>query len=120
MRPTRVITIDANKRPDKDSNLKSNVRVVMSTSCSTIVFAAADEGMSGINMETQTRHEATLDCVDLMSKENNITHADLPLIFPPPLFLEALLEKSLAFEKKKCSQYLFEKKNKVLFHEKRF
>eukprot|EP00554_Chaetoceros_debilis_P008410 CAMPEP_0194104682 /NCGR_PEP_ID=MMETSP0150-20130528/5019_1 /TAXON_ID=122233 /ORGANISM="Chaetoceros debilis, Strain MM31A-1" /LENGTH=561 /DNA_ID=CAMNT_0038792311 /DNA_START=41 /DNA_END=1723 /DNA_ORIENTATION=- len=105
-------TIDATKRPGKNSSSAENVRVVMSASCSTIVFAAAQEGMSGMDTATQTRHEATLACMDFMST-NNITHADLPLICPRRLSLEALLEKSLAFEKKMVPDFFASERGEV-------
>jgi len=76
-----------------------NARVIVSSSCSTIVYDAVKIGLSGIDKAKQTRHETTLNCVEFMNT-HNITHADLPLHCPRQDLLERLLKKSLAFEEK--------------------
>ena len=97
---------------EDDNSAKQNVRVVITSSCSNMVYTAAKGGIIGIDTTNQTRHEATLHCVSFM-EENNITHAGLPLICPKRDMLENLLNKSLEFEKKMVPEFYKSKGGEV-------
>jgi len=82
----------------------SNAKTILESTCSIIVNEAKMRGLMVTTMtntnydkKNQTRHEATISCVDFMER-NQVSHADLPLICPRRIELEKLLDKSLKFE----------------------